>query len=203
LINEIKKVSSSLMKKKPAPSRLKGHKTRPRRKDGTPVTNKAAVDASKGNEWWKRRSKHGRDKLFASPQLLLEAAEEYFKSVDENPEYETKPMIERGKVKMVLLPKKKPYTIMALCLYLGCASAYFRQFKREQQGKEESKDFLSVIAVIEDTIYHQQYDGAVTGFFNANIIARALGLAEKVESDISDNRKQVADLFPKELNDSE
>jgi hypothetical protein len=187
------------MKRKPAPSRLKGKNKRVKAKPLHDQYDKVSV-ACQGNEWWKLRSKHGRDKLFASPQLLLEAAEGYFRSVDSNPEYEVKPMLERGKIKMVQVPKKKPYTIMALCLYLGCASAYFRQFKRDQQGKPESKDFLSIIAVIEDTIYHQQYDGAVTGFFNANIIARALGLAEKVEADVTDNRKATADLFPSILN---
>jgi hypothetical protein len=41
--------------------------------------------APKGNQFWKLRSKHGRDKLFASPELLLESACEYFQWCDENP----------------------------------------------------------------------------------------------------------------------
>ena len=34
--------------------------------------------ASKNNQFWKLRSKHGRDTLFSSPELLWSAAYEYF-----------------------------------------------------------------------------------------------------------------------------
>ena len=34
--------------------------------------------APKGNQFWMLRSKHGRDKLFATPEALWEAACEYF-----------------------------------------------------------------------------------------------------------------------------
>jgi hypothetical protein len=37
-----------------------------------------AQGAPKGNEFWKLRSKHGRDKLFATPELFWQAALEYF-----------------------------------------------------------------------------------------------------------------------------
>lgn len=175
-----------------------------RKKTNTPKSKQilAMTKASMGNEWWKLRSKHGKDKLFASPKLLLEAAEEYFVYCDTHPDYEVKPMVYKGGIKMVKVPKKQPYTLMGLCLYLGCATSYFRTFKNEQKDKPDSKDYLSVVAHIEQAIYKQQYDGAASGFFNANIIARALGLAEKVEADVTDNRKQVADLFPGELNDT-
>lgn len=38
-----------------------------------------------GNQFWKRRSKHGRDKLFKTPDVLWEAACEYFQWCDDNP----------------------------------------------------------------------------------------------------------------------
>lgn len=164
------------------------------------------IAASQSNRWWELRSKHGRDKLFASPDLMLEAAKEYFKWCDDNPEYEYKPMVVSiggnagSSVEMVKVPKKQPYSLMGLCLYLGVSSAYFRQFKLEQKDKPENRDFLSVITIIEQAIYKQQYDGAASGFFNANIISRALGLVEKVEAEVTDNRKSVSDLFPVSLN---
>lgn len=40
--------------------------------------------APKGNQFWMLRSKHGRDKLFATPEALWEAACEYFQWCDEN-----------------------------------------------------------------------------------------------------------------------
>ena len=190
-----------------AKKKMKKQVKRKKRPVPTPQAFAAAREAMKSNRWWELRSKHGKDKLFASPDLMLEAAKEYFLWCDENPEYESKPMTvsvggnSGSCVEMVQVPKKQPYTLMGLCLYMGVSSAYFRQFKHEQKGKPESEGYLTVIAIIEQVIYKQQYDGAASGFFNGNIIARALGLAEKVEADVTDNRKQVADLFPKELKD--
>jgi hypothetical protein len=43
------------------------------------------MGAPKGNEFWKMRSKHGRDALFASPELLWESACEYFEWCNDNP----------------------------------------------------------------------------------------------------------------------
>ena len=45
--------------------------------------------APKGNQFWKLRSKHGRDKLFATPDLLWQAACEYFEWCDKHPWYKS------------------------------------------------------------------------------------------------------------------
>ena len=34
------------------------------------------------NQFWKQRTKHGRDKIFTDPQILWEAACEYFEATD-------------------------------------------------------------------------------------------------------------------------
>jgi len=41
--------------------------------------------ATIGNQFWKARSKHGRDKIFKTPDIMLEAAFGYFKWVEDNP----------------------------------------------------------------------------------------------------------------------
>lgn len=144
------------------------------------------MGAPQGNQFWKLRSKHGRDKLFNSPDAMWEAACEYFEYVDNNPEYESKPMAvsvgsnQGSEIEMAQIPHKQPFTIQGLCLYLGCSSSYFRNFKNSDRGKEE--DYASVIEKIEETIYNQKFSGAASGFFNANIIARDLGLADKAET---------------------
>lgn len=141
--------------------------------------------APKGNQFWKLRSKHGRDKLFASPDLLWEAACEYFEWCENNPFYETKAMtVSAGmnagsSIELHEIPVKRPFTLHGLCLYLNCVTSYFRAFK--STIKEEDKDFLTVIEQVEEVIYDQKFSGAASGFFNANIIARDLGLAEKSE----------------------
>src|SRR5687767_9006913 len=82
-----------------------------------------------GNEFWRLRSKHGRDKLFATPALMLEAAIEYFKHCDDNPW--KKAELVRGKRGYVLkdVPVRMPYTLMGFCLYVGANTDYWRTFK--------------------------------------------------------------------------
>jgi len=50
---------------------------------------------------------------------------------------------------------------------------------------KEHKDFLDIITHIETIIYTQKFEGAAAGHYNANIIARDLGLADKKELDHS------------------
>jgi len=136
------------------------------------------MPAPKGNQFWKNRSKHGRDKLFATADLLWKAAIEYFQWCDENPliavEYNSKDAIKCE------VPKMRAYTLSGLCVYLDCNSAYFRTFKANLN--DENKDFYTVIARIEEIMDTQKFEGAASGLLNANIIARSLGLSEKVDN---------------------
>lgn len=128
--------------------------------------------APKGNQFWKLRSKHGRDKLFETPELMWEAACEYFEWCENNPFIE---IDFRGKdLQEVEIPKMRPFTLYGLCIFMGCSTGYFREFK-----KDCSKDFVSVVTRIEEVIYNQKYSGAASGFLNPNIIARDLGLIDK------------------------
>jgi hypothetical protein len=131
--------------------------------------------APKNNEFWKLRSKHGRDKLFATPALLEEAAYEYFAWCQANPWIR---IDVRGKDnEEVRLPTARPFTIKGLCLYCDASEQFWRTFK----ASEAAKDFLAVITRIEEIIYTQKFEGAVVGAFNANIISRDLGLVDKKE----------------------
>lgn len=137
--------------------------------------------APKGNQFWKLRSKHGRDKIFATPNLMWKAACEYFEWCDSNP------LIEidfKGKdAYKVEIPRMRPYTLHGLCLYIGCNTKYFNDFDDGIKGNKDdlSKDFSEVITRIRETIYHQKFSGAAAGFLNPNIIARDLGLSDKKE----------------------
>lgn len=141
--------------------------------------------APAGNQFWKLRTKHGRDKLFESPELLWEEASKYFNWCDENPLLETD---FRGKdATAVSIPKMRAYTWEGLELYLDIHSL------RDYKNNKEYKDFSQVITRIEKIIYSQKFTGAAAGFLNPNIIARDLGLkdASKVENthEITDGTK--------------
>lgn len=141
-----------------------------------------------GNRFWELRSSHGRDKLFATPELMWEAACEYFAWVEDNP-FLAEDFISSGPHAggIVVLNKKRPFTLHSLCIYLDCNTQYFKIFKA--QLPKDEKGFNTIITRIEETIYAQKFEGAASGFFNANIIARDLGLADK--SDVTNNTYTV------------
>lgn len=131
--------------------------------------------APSGNKFWEQRSTHGRDTLFASPLLLWEAAKEYFEWCEDNPIID--PRSFGGKQAI-----QRPFTMQGLCSYLDCSTGYFRTFKATQDQKQ---DFLAIILRIEETIYQQKFENAAIGVYNQNIIARDLGLVERLESKIA------------------
>ena len=147
-----------------------------------------------GNKFWELRSKHGRDRLFATPELLWEAATEYFDWVLENPLMQ---IDYKGKdADRVEIPHVKPFTIHGLCLYLDCNVKFFNDFENAIRDREDqlSKDFSTILTRIRETIYNQKFDGAACGFYNSSIIARDLGLQETVNSNVvSKNEITVMD----------
>lgn len=141
--------------------------------------------ATPGNKFWQLRTKHGRDALFSSPDLLWEAATEYFEHTDSRKWTEKHWVGKDGDE--VEKENETPYTISGLCLYLDASREWWYKFKQSA-----SEDFLHILARIENIIYTQKFEGAAVGAFNANLIARDLGLAEK--SDNSHKIKLGTDL---------
>lgn len=149
--------------------------------------------APKGNQFWKLRSKHGRDKLFESPELLWESACEYFEWCDENPFIQ---IDFKGKdADKVEIPRMRPYTWDGLETFLEIESL------RDYKTNEDYKDFSQVITRIGKIIYDQKFSGAASGFFNASIIARDLGLADKKEIDADVKQEIKSDIDYSKLSD--
>lgn len=139
--------------------------------------------APKGNQFWKLRSKHGRDKIFSSPDILWEEACNYFEWCDANPIMEDNIEVVKvngvgDEIKRVPLAKMRAYTWEGLEIYLDVSSL------REYKTNESYKDFFTVITRIEKIIYTQKFTGAAAGLLSQNIIARDLGLADKKENTI-------------------
>jgi hypothetical protein len=121
-----------------------------------------------GNEFWKRRTKHGRDKLFTKPELLWQAAQEYFQWCFDNPLIEIDFV---GKdATQVQKPKIRAFTWSGLELYLDIDSL------REYKSNPDYKEFSHIITRIEKIMYTQKFEGAAAGLLNPNIIARDLRL---------------------------
>ena len=130
--------------------------------------------APKGNKFWLKRSSHGRKPIFESPEVLWDAACEYFEWAEDNPLYESKAFAYQGEVKQEAIPRMRAMTLDGLCLFLDISDETYRQY-REREG------FLGVTTEIDRTIRSQKFAGAAADLLNANIIARDLGLADKKE----------------------
>lgn len=156
--------------------------------------------APKNNQFWKLRAKNGRDKIFESPKEMLEACYEYFEH--QSKQIWNKIDFKGKEAERVEIPTASPFTLTGLCIYLGVNTKYFTEFE-----KNCSKDFSEVITHIRDIIYNQKFEGAAVGAYNANIIARDLGL--KDSSDITtggkpiNNSVDLSKLTDKELKELE
>lgn len=143
----------------------------------------APTDRRFGNRWWERRAKHGPDVLFGDPVKLWEAAVDYFEYVDENPWEDEKVFVNQGIVTRASEYRKQVYTMAGLQLFLGVSGVYFWHLKEQlkEPTSQLDKGLFKVLEAIDLVIYNQKFSGATSGFFNANIIARDLGLKDQTD----------------------
>lgn len=132
-----------------------------------------------GNQFWKARTKHGRDKLFASSEALWEACCEYFEWVEANPLYEDKLVTFQGMATHEPVAKMRAMTISGLCLFLDIDRETWSRWRSQN-------DFCGIVARAEEVIRDQKFSGAAADLLNANIIARDLGLADKQDHSSTD-----------------
>ena len=142
------------------------------------------MPAPKGNQYWKIRTKDGREKEYSAEQLL-KGANKYFQWCQDNPLLEeqvvNKSWVEEKDGERITHPysiaylsKMRPFTIEGLCNFLEICVNTFKNYEKE-------KDYLTVTTRIRQIIYNQKFEGAASGFLNPNIIARDLGLKDKKE----------------------
>ena len=135
--------------------------------------------APKGNQFWKLRSKHGRDKIFESPEILWEACQEYFEATDKR---KWKKIEFNGRdATRCEIDIDTPYTLAGLCTFLDINVRTWNDYK----NRESHRDFLPVVIRVEQIMFSQKFEGAAVGAFNANIIARDLGLRDSKDVDHS------------------
>lgn len=130
----------------------------------------------KGNRFWEARTKHGRDLLFKTPEILWEACCEYFDWTDANPLQEEKGFAFQGEVTRESFGKMRAMTLSGLCLFLDIDENTWRLYR-------EREDFIKVCTRAEKIIYNQKFQGAAADMLNASIIARDLGLKDATSSE--------------------
>jgi len=137
---------------------------------------------------WQYATKTGRPQDY-KPDELWDTAVEYFKWCQDNPWIKHEAIKGGDRAgEMIEIPTSRPFTLKAFCLFADIA---FQTFERYSHREE----FSDITTRIRETCYSQKFEGAAVGAFNANIIARDLGLKDMSEIDIKANRKQLGDLF--------
>lgn len=134
--------------------------------------------APKGNKF--AEGNPGTKKEFETPEDLYLKFEAYKKDVNDNPwiKYE---VVKSGDFTGQLLPvpNQRPYTLRGFAVFCNMSFQGILNYGN-MPGYE---DYFDVYSKIENECTNQKFDGATVGAFNANIIARDLGLTEK--SDIT------------------
>jgi hypothetical protein len=132
------------------------------------------MPAPKGNEFWKVRSSHGRNPVFATPEALWSGAQEYFKWAHTNPLQEEKVFAYQGEITRTTIAKMQAMTVAGLCMFLDITDTTWENYCKKE-------GFLAVTSQIKTVIRQQKFVGAAADLLNPNIIARDLGLVEKRE----------------------
>lgn len=133
--------------------------------------------APKGNDFYKRRAKDGREAKF-KPEELLEAAYNYFDWCKETPMYKREVLKGGAKAGTVIKVEiDRPYTIVGLCNHVGISEKTFRNY-------DEQQDYLPITTHIREVIVQNQLEGALVEAYSPNIVARVLSLTDKQEHNV-------------------
>lgn len=137
------------------------------------------MSAPEGNQFWKLRAKHGRELIFSSPTILWEACCEYFEATDSR-KWIRKDWVGKD-AHEVERETDTPYTLSGLYLFLDIEQSTWQEY-------EKREGFSVICSRVRKIIYTQKFEGAAVGAYNANIIARDLGLKEKTDVTTNDEK---------------
>lgn len=124
--------------------------------------------------FWKSPEHPGTRRTYETPAQLWADASEYFQWIADHPLQAQEVFHHKGHITKTMVSKARPMTLMGLCSFLGITLNTYKSAVA-QVGFDEVRD------LIDQVIYTQKFEGAAAGFFNASIINRDLGLAEKTE----------------------
>ena len=131
--------------------------------------------APKGNQFWKLgQNPPGRPASYTPDQLWPKSLE-YFEWCENNPWHKVEAVKGGENAGMLIsVPISRPFTLSGLCVFLGIAVDTFNRYSHLQEYSE-------VTTRIKEICYTQKFEGAAVGAYNANIIARDLGLKDSTD----------------------
>lgn len=141
-----------------------------------------------------------------TPEQYWKGACDYFEWCDENPiivveqskmpqrldaslAKTLKPSQIKGFMKQTIeLPHQRAYSIEGLCIFLNIDMQTYYNYA---SNSETYKTYFDISTRIKNIIDNQHFIGGMAGTFNAGIVTRKLGLAEKTQSDVNVNIPKI------------
>ena len=136
--------------------------------------------------YWAMRAKMGAPKKIPSPEILWQAACEYFQMRDESP-WISQDFIRGGESagKIIEMEKAVPYTWAGLEDFLREKGLAAKLDDYRANKNNSYANFSDILSHITQIIQDQKFTGAVVGAFNPMIISRDLGLTEKTQNTVT------------------
>lgn len=136
--------------------------------------------APKGNQYWKLAHDFKKPKRY-QPDELLDKAIEYAQWCEKNPLYEEKVF---GTGVRMKVRKMRAMTIQGFCLFANMAVSTWQLY-------EKSEEYSAIVAHVKAMFYSQKLEGSAADLLNPNIIARELGLSEKIKHEIPEDSEVI------------
>jgi hypothetical protein len=119
-------------------------------------------------------------KYIETPERLLELFEEYVKHEQENPLYKRDYVGKDGLA--VDTPLVTPITFEGFEVYLFQQKIISDLGHYSSNKDDRYTDYVTIITYIRKFCYSNNFKGASVNLFNANLIAKKLGISEKIET---------------------
>lgn len=119
----------------------------------------------------------GKPKYIQTPEKMWELFERYVEHERANPMYKTEYVGRDGE--MVKTPLETPITFEGFECYLADVGVIEDLGKYSANTDNAYSEYVTIISRIRNNCFSHNFKGAAVGLFNANLIARKLGLSEK------------------------
>lgn len=121
-----------------------------------------------------------------TPQQFELAWQQYFTWCDENPWIKHE-AVKSGELagSLIGIPTARPYSEIGFCSFHNLGERYLYELSETLKDKTDkvSKELSTILTQAKAKCRAQKFEGAAVGAFNANIIARDLGMIDKTSSD--------------------
>ena len=121
----------------------------------------------------------GKHKYIETPEKMWELFEQYVEHERQNPMYKREYVGKDGNE--VDTPLQVPITFEGFECYLADKGIINDLGDYSANKNGQYNDFSTIITRIRNNCFVQNYKGAAVGLFNANLVAKKIGLISKVE----------------------